>query len=71
MPTLSDLSNQIDSYCEEHGITLEEYPLINQVKHYLQTQMGGQFNALGHEIMGLSIAKNKELLDTIRIILNK
>ncbi len=48
MPTLHDLSNQIDSYCEQHGIAIEEYPLINQVKQYLQPQMGRQFNVRGH-----------------------
>jgi hypothetical protein len=32
---------------------------------------GGHYNELGHEIMGYSIAKNKQLLDAIRLITNK
>ncbi len=35
--TLRDISNQIDSYCEDYGTTSN--PLINQVRQYFQTQM--------------------------------
>jgi len=52
----------------ENSINLQKAK-ENNLKIYYSD--GGHYNELGHEIMGLSIAKNKELLDTIRIILNK
>ena len=41
----------------------------NNLKIYYRD--GGHYNELGHEIMGLSIAKNKQLLDAIRLTINK
>ena len=41
----------------------------NNLKIYYRD--GGHYNELGHEIMGLSIAKNKQLLDAVRLIINK
>jgi len=52
----------------ENSINLQKAK-ENNLKIYYSD--GGHYNELGHEIMGLSIAKNKELLDTIEIILNK
>jgi lysophospholipase L1-like esterase len=41
----------------------------NNLKIYYSD--GGHYNELGHEIMGLAISKNKQLLDAIRLITNK
>lgn len=41
----------------------------NNLKIYYRD--GGHYNELGHEIIGLSIAENKQLLDAIRLIINK
>jgi lysophospholipase L1-like esterase len=41
----------------------------NNLKIYYRD--GGHYNELGHQIMGLSIAKNNQLLDAVRLIINK
>jgi hypothetical protein len=52
----------------ENSINLQKAKKNNLKIYYSD---GGHYNELGQEIMGLSIAKNKELLEEIRLKLNK
>ncbi len=41
MPTISDISNQIEYYSAQRGISIEEHPLLNVVNQYFQSRMFG------------------------------